>query len=95
MTSGNNYFLVLDGNNFFNWSATFSGANPSGIVPTGLGATYVAAGSAGSYAAGNTKPSFELDGTGSAAAAPEPSSLVVTGVWALAGLGVWARRRRG
>jgi hypothetical protein len=92
LTSGHNYFLVLDGNNFFNWSATFTAANPNGLVPIGPGATYVAAGSVGSYAAGNVKPSFEL---AAAVPAPEPSSLVVTVAGALAGLVVWARRRRG
>jgi hypothetical protein len=91
LTSGNKYFLVLDGNAYFNWSATYTSTNLSGLVPTGLGATYLAAGSSGSYAAGNSKPSLELD----AVAVPEPSSLlVVTGVGALAGLVVWARRRR-
>ena len=89
LTSGNTYFLVLDGNNYFNWSATFTAANPNGLTPIGPGATYVAAGSSGSYAAtGKVIPSFALT-------APEPSSLVVTVAGALAGLVVWARRRRG
>lgn len=90
LVAGNHYFLVLDGNAYFNWSATFSGADPSGLTPTGPGATYIAAGSSGSYAAGNTRPSFELD----AAAVPEPGSMILSGIGGVVLLAAHRSRKR-
>ena len=79
LSAGRNYFLVLDGNNFFNWSSTFTATNPNGLTPIGLGATYLASGGSGSYAAGNVKPSFQLE----TAAVPEPSSLALSSLGGL------------
>ena len=67
LTSGSNYFLILalpSTSGSVSWSATSTTTNTSGLTPIGPGASYVAAGgtaTGGSYAAGNTKTSFELD----------------------------------
>jgi hypothetical protein len=92
LTNGQKYFLVLDGNNSIVWFTSFSFTTPNGLVPIGSGATYLATGGLGSYAADNLKPSFELDGT-TAALTPEPSTLILACLGGLIGLCI-ARHRR-
>lgn len=107
LTSGSNYFLVLDSTNdgyyqpgSYTWSATYSSTNLKGLTPTSPGsdATYVAAGGSGSYSASNVMPSFQLNGgvePFTPVRAPEPSSMVLA---ALGGglllTGGWLQSRR-
>jgi hypothetical protein len=93
LTNTNNYFLVVGvggtvGHNAnFQWMAN----NPPTLVPTGTGATYVAAGvsPSGPFAPGNSIPSFQLDGV----AAPEPASITLLGI-GIAGMAGYGWRRR-
>lgn len=97
------YFLVLTGGAAFSqWDATFTGANPNGVTPTGTGATYLTqfsgsgpvGGAPTSYSASSIIPNFELD-ISPAASAPEPSSFGLAGLGiAAALLAIRARKQR-
>jgi hypothetical protein len=87
LTSGTNYLLQVSGpagTPTFNWVGSFFGTSPFyGLTPAGSGATYVGAGSNGSYPGTPTVtdpiPSFQLIGS-AAVAVPEPSSMILAAI---------------